>query len=128
MSRSKDDVPRGPARWKRAALASIERPNTVAARLYFHRAAVAHTLRESGTLEEGVYEHVASTHRMYSTCSVFCAVMQAQLDVGDEADRLAESFRYDEVPSLARTPRVRRYVPARTVRCQVCGGEIKKSA
>jgi hypothetical protein len=133
---------RGPSRWKRAADNSIANPNSWAAGLYFDRVAVARKL-VTDTAKKNTDLNVrapwAFMHRVnmwpalgpvqfkraYSTCSLFCMAMQAQLvgphgRVGtDNIDALLAGTDWLRLEPLDTATLVR------SVRCQVCATDVK---
>lgn len=141
-------TPRGPERWARAAHNALTNPLSQAAELYFRR---VETARYFIDFDEAAspFEHVddwyepnfntiVESKRRYVTCNIVCAAMQVQLDFGttnraDVRRILDGSYRrtyvsrgqvryaYSQVNAFV----LDRRNLTRTVRCQVCGTDVK---
>ena len=131
-------VTRGPARWERAAINAVRKPNTAAARLYRDRVTVAsdlsRTLRafsdgndSAFVFMEPGYSEDATPTRKYAVCSVYCMAMQAQLDFGGGREAV-----YAALEGVARWGGSRKVEAAdastllKTTRCQCCGGKVRR--
>lgn len=144
MSGPDDTVRRGPERWMRAALNAAKRPNSPGAKLYHARVRNASLVRD-GLLESGktdtAYEFTVpvSVHtptgsfagyaarREHATCSIFCTVMQIQLQHGT-TDLAEIDLVFKGTPSACYlgARKVRPLVGKhRKMRCHVCASEIK---
>ena len=145
MPRNEDNVTRGPARWQRAALNAIKRPNSSAAELYFSRYSIARDISRSVVGVNGKDQAFRRMQRRwdrdagaylfqksYVTCSVFCTILQLALDENSvDPDRLLRAFKAPEKGTEDDFPwgyvlwgYVRPLEPGELscpVRCQVCG-------
>jgi hypothetical protein len=133
-----DNTPRGPARWERAAVNAIKRPNSQAANLYFARVEVARAVvldvalagvntRAPLRFERRVraWDGRPETWRTeFSVCSMFCMAMQAQLDLGGTGDAAVRVVL--EGTGWARVVALDAKTLKTDVRCQVCGTTIRK--
>lgn len=136
----RDSTPRGPERWARAADNAMAHPNSKAAHLFFDRVSAAHRIRLDYPEVAGPFEHMhftwewdpiiksgknyVPTKRAYVTCSLFCAVMQVQLDWSrsvTDFDELHWFLTFDERAPQRLDPKTL----TRDVRCQMCGKVVK---
>jgi hypothetical protein len=151
----RDSMPRGPERWQRAALNAVRRPNSKGARLYLSRTLLAFQVTEavradnSGVSPRQMYSHNrlkwvggVNTQELavnYYTCSVYCTMMQLQLDhsvwtlQGAQKIFAGKLKRWDRETHEwvdSEHPFVTAVFPKtlkRNVRCQVCGSAMRKA-
>lgn len=145
---------RGPARWARAASNALQRPNSQAGRLYLQRTSLAFQIAEEARKSplsvdpDTPFEHRRLDYaksdmrngdyvakREYATCSVFCAVMVAQLDEIEDGtlasvrNAFTKNFTtwrggtWEDTGVMKIVPLDRRTL-TRTVRCYYCAGKI----
>lgn len=129
MVSARGNTPRGPERWERAARYAITHPNTESAALYFTRVENARQIATASENPLQPYEHRNKRSmeiRAYTTCSVFCTVMQVQLDHGGSLAEIRRAFegrtRWGRAVLALNTASL-----TRNVRCQVCGTTVKKT-
>lgn len=87
---SMDIIRRGPQRWERARRNAERKPHTQAAALYRERVERADAARDSGMYDDGPREFLTRVfvkghagpklNRDFTTCSVWCTAMQAQVE------------------------------------------------
>jgi hypothetical protein len=84
-------TPRGPHRWARAAANALTNPRSAGAQLYRDR--VANADWYNSRYENSMFEFRRDGKRQYAVCSVYCAVMQIQLEQATtERFEIAEVF------------------------------------
>lgn len=142
-----DSTTRGPARWERAARNALLRPHSAAAQLYRKRYDMALSVSESIVATGGKeqpwqfmgyrvqyyrdpvtrkMEWESKRCRKYATCSTFCTVMQVTLDFDASTLRqVAEAYLSKSLDGEPRLLPLRKGDAKRTMRCQVCGTQIK---
>ncbi len=128
-------TPRGPARWFRAADNAMHKPSSVAGKIFWGRAAMAHRLvTEYEPTTKPPFAHIRLDYNYnrltgrstvtpkisYYTCSLFCCAMVVQLDAGMTTyQRLEDYLTENEHAPLSNTP------PLRGARCQFCSSNIE---
>ena len=151
-------IARGPARWARAAANALEKPNSRAGQQYLRRVSFAYQVADECRNSMDVdamqaYEHIEldwrtrhrdgvdKGRRKYVTCSVFCTVMQIQLDhpegslenisavfsTNHQVYRGRDSETGGFIMADSGVPKVRPLVAStlkRTSRCQYCGTQV----